>query len=73
MFHVKGTTLTTNANITIIIVAPQSSFSLSIAKHQNQSPSKILLNVHCVWISWKHLRRATSKVFLQILSKKLQT
>jgi hypothetical protein len=69
MFHVKGTNLTTNANTTIIIVAPQSSFSLSVAKHRNQSLNKILINVHYVWICWKHLGRATSK-FLQILSKK---
>jgi hypothetical protein len=70
MFHVKGTNLTTNANTTIIIVASQSSFSLLVAKHRNQSLNKILINVHCVWICWKHLGRATSKKFLQILSKK---
>jgi hypothetical protein len=70
MFHVKGTNLTTNANTTIIIVAPQSSFSFLGAKHQNQSLSKFFYNVHCVWICWKHLRRVASKVFLQILLKK---
>jgi hypothetical protein len=66
----RGQILTTNANTTIIIVGPQSSFSLSTTKHQNQSINKILINVHCIWICWKHLGRATSKTFLQILSKK---
>jgi hypothetical protein len=70
MFHVKGKNLTTNANSTTIIVAPQFSFSLLAAKHQNQSLNKILINVHCVWICWKHLGRATSKKILQILLKK---
>jgi hypothetical protein len=70
MFHVKGKNLTTNANTTIIIVTPQSSFSLSAIKHQNQSLIITLINVHCVWICWKLLGRATSKTILQILSKK---
>jgi hypothetical protein len=65
-----GKNLTTNANTTTIIVAPKSSFSLSATKHQNQSLSKILINVHCVWICWKDLGRATFKKILQILSKK---